>query len=374
MAMSATSRRLFEGAYKTVFKPIAFLHDAETMHERISRFGQVLGRSGITRWLTRALFSYQNPLLEQTLHGIQFRNPIGLAAGFDKDGVLLNILPSVGFGFVEVGSVTALPCAGNPKPRLWRLQKSKALVVHYGLNSIGSQAVAKRLRGKAFKVPVGISIALTNDPSIKTEKQAIEDYRLSLQRLKQIGAYVTVNISCPNTQIGQPFRVRQSLDRLLGALRKVAPNIVMFVKLSPDIALDCATELVRTAQRHGINGIICSNLTDQPEPKKIKDGPLPGPGGVSGKVVEAKTNALIGHVYRLVGGKTTVIGCGGVFSAQDAYKKIKLGASLVQLITGMIFVGPQLIGDINAGLVELLRRDGFESIEQAVGSAYSKTK
>lgn len=358
--------------YKYFFKPLFFLQDPEVVHDRMVRFGSFLGKFALTRSLLRGLFGYGNSVLKQTVAGIEFKSPIGLAAGFDKDAYLTQVLPNVGFGFEEIGSITGEPCAGNPKPWLWRLPKSQSLVVYYGLKNQGAQAIASRLYGQSFAFPIGVSLAKTNSEDTVEEEKGIADYvkvyRTFLE--KNIGDYFTVNISCPNAFGGEPFTEPDKLNRLLGELKAVNSGKPMFVKLPADISTEKLEEIIGVARRHGVTGFICSNLTKNRNNPKIKETDLPDRGGLSGKVVQDLSDDLIRQIYRRCGKEFVIIGCGGVFSAEDAYKKIQLGASLVQLITGLIYQGPQLVSQINQDLVRLLERDGYKDLAEAVGADF----
>ena len=353
--------------YKAVFKPIFFRIDPETIHDGMIKIGRFLGSNSFTRAAVAFFFSYSNKCLEQIILGIKFPNPVGLAAGFDKDAVLTELLPSVGFGFAEVGSVTGEPCLGNPKPRLWRLTKSKALVVYFGLKNNGCEEISRRLRSKTFSIPIGVNIAKTNSPKTVELEAGIEDYAKAFEQFTGIGSYFTINISCPNAFGGQPFNSPDRLEKLLTTLGQITTKKPIFLKLSPDLAEKEIDQIIEVAARHKIAGFICSNVTENRENKKIVEKQIPKKGGISGKPVEDLTNDLIRYVYQKTGGRFVIIGCGGVFSAEDAYKKIRLGASLVELLTGMIYEGPQVISEINQGLVRLLQKDGFKNISDAVG-------
>lgn len=357
----------FHFSYTRLLKPVYFLMDPEYVHDRMLGVGKLLGRFSLTRWKIRCCFDYKNPKLEQTVLGIKFANPIGLAAGFDKNAEILDILPDVGFGFAEVGSITGEPCTGNPKKRLWRLPNSKALVVYYGLKNDGCEAIAKRLAGKKFRIPVGISVAKTNNQACADVDAGIADYAKALDVMKATGDYVTVNISCPNAFGGEPFTDPEKLEKLLSRLDQIQTQKPIFLKLAADLAPAKADAIIEVVRRHRVHGFICSNLTKKRENLKIVEKEVPDKGGISGKAVEELSNQLIKHVYSRVKGTHIVIGCGGVFTAEDAYRKIRLGSTLIQLITGMIFEGPQAIGAINQGLVKLMEKDGFKNISEAVG-------
>ncbi len=353
--------------YNHIFKPLAFRRDPEEVHDRITRLGKLLGKFAFERFVTRKFFFYENKSLKQNILGIYFPNPIGLAAGFDKNAELTQILPEVGFGFEEVGSITGEPCKGNDKPRLWRLPLSKSLVVYYGLKNDGCEIISERLRNKKFKIPIGISVAKTNSPVTVDTTAGIADYVKAYKVMLPIGDYTTINISCPNAFGGQPFTDPASLDLLLAEIDKIQTNKPVFIKLSPDLSKVQIDSILEILGRHKVQGIICTNLTKNRDNPKIIEQVVPQQGGLSGKVVEELSNELLAYIYSQTKGKYVLVGCGGVFTAEDAYKKIRLGASLIQMITGMIYEGPQVIGEINKGLVELLKRDGFDSISQAVG-------
>jgi dihydroorotate dehydrogenase len=353
--------------YKNFLRPILFSIEPEAVHDFFINAGIILGSNLITKSLLNCFFSYSNKKLKQKILGIKFDNPIGLAAGFDKDGKLTEILPSIGFGFVEVGSITGQPSQGNLKPRLWRLLKSRSLAVNYGLKNEGADKIYGRLKGKKFKIPVGTSIAKTNEIKTSVLAAAVKDYVLSFKKLADIGDYFAVNISCPNVAGDKFFVNPDRLSLLLSELRKISTNKPIFLKISPDLSQGQIDDIIYLAKKYKVQGFICSNVTKNRNLKTILDKNLPEKGGLSGKVVESLSNDLIKYVYQKTKGKFVIIGCGGVFSAEDAYKKIKLGASLIQLFTGLIFEGPQLVSEINQGLVALLKKDGFRNISQAVG-------
>ncbi len=353
--------------YKWLLKPIFFRNDPEVVHDRMTSVGHFLGKYGFTKILTSLFLNYSDPSLNQNILGINFKNPVGLSAGFDKDAILTDIMPSVGFGFMEIGSITGEYCAGNPKPRLWRLKKSKSLAVYYGLKNQGCESIAERLKNKLFKIPIGVNIAKTNcEDTVDTEK-GIEDYFKAYQAFQNIGNYFTINISCPNAFGGQPFTDSKKLDALLHKITSIPKTKPIFLKLSPDLSTQEIDEIIEVATKYKVDGFICTNLTKNRDNKKILDENIPTVGGLSGKIVGNLSDELIKYIYKKTNKQFVIIGVGGVFSAEDAYKKIKAGASLVELITGMIFEGPQVISEINLGLVKLLKADGYKNISEAVG-------
>lgn len=371
----------FRIGYTKLLKPVLlFQMDPEFVHDRFTKTGQILGKFKGTRALVSLAFNYQNPKLQQKILGLTYPNPVGLSAGFDKDALMIDILPLVGFGHLEIGSVTGKPSPGNPKPRLWRLKNSRSIVVHYGLKSAGALAVKEKIeQSKLFKtkkrpVPLGISIARANLNDSQTLEDQIADYRFAYQNLYSLADSITINISCPNLEGGQPFCEPDNLEQLLIKLRINRTDLAKdfgpkphFLKLSPDQTEKTTEKIVMLALKYGVDGFICSNLTKPRENPGIIDSKVPEKGGMSGKVVEEKSNQLLELVYRLTEGKVPLVGCGGVFTAEDAYRKIREGACLIQMITGMLFEGPQVIGEINRGLLELLKKDGFSSIQEAVG-------
>lgn len=359
--------------YRNILKRIFFRFDAEKVHEEMIRMGHDLGGNILTRSAVASMFATPDlPILSQTIDGVEFRNPVGLSGGFDKNGILTDIIPAVGFGFMEVGSVTAKPYEGNPGQRLWRLKKSRSLVVHIGLSSVGADEIANRLRNKKYAIPIGINIAKTNCSETNELESGIEDYVETYKKFLDIGQFFTINISCPNVAGGQPFHRAEWLDALLVELEKTPTKKPIFIKISPDLSREEIDRILEVASRHHINGFVCSNLTKRRDLATIIDADVSPIGGISGKVVEALANELIAYVYqhpirRHDGQRFVIIGAGGIFSAEDAYTKIRAGASLLELITGMIFEGPQLISDIRLGLADLLRRDGYAHLSEAVG-------
>jgi dihydroorotate dehydrogenase len=370
--------RIIEFLYCNILKQVFFKFDAEKVHNGMIQMGRFLGNNFLLKKIVSFSFNFSSPMLKQKICGIEFKNPIGLAGGFDKDAKIIEILPSVGFGFNEIGSITGEPYAGNPKPRLWRLIKSNGIVINYGLKSEGCEAIAKKLsryeQGQVSKIPLGVNVAKTNSPDTIDPEKGIQDYLKVLRSFLYIGDYFTINISCPNSYDSQPFTNPPLLNLLLQEISKLGIKKPMFLKLSPDLPHEQIDRIIELADQYKLSGFICSNLTkDRDNPKIIPEEISPVPedtGSISGEPVEEMTNDLIAYIYQKTEGRKVIIGCGGVFSAEDAYKKIKRGASLVQLITGMIFKGPQVISQINLGLCDLFRKDGFGNIEEAIGSKF----
>ena len=355
--------------YQQIVKRIFFAFEPDRVHEEMIRLGHELGSNQLTKALISTMFGTKNiPELNQALHGLHFKNPVGLSGGFDKNAILTDIIPTVGFGFMEIGSITAKASNGNPGRHLWRLPKSKSLIVNYGLSNKGAEEIASRLGKKAFTIPVGINIAKTNCAETNNVDIGIQDYVETYKTFRDIGDFFTINISCPNVTGGQPFHDAQNLDLLLTELEKTPTDKPVFLKISPDLTHQNIDSIIEISNRHHVDGFVCTNLTKRRDLNSIIEKDLPPTGGLSGKVVEPLANELISYIYKKTRGEKTIIGVGGIFSAEDAYKKIRLGASLVELITSMIYQGPQLISEINIGLARLLKKDGFTHIAEAVGA------
>lgn len=360
-----------EIGYRFALKPVLFSFDPERIHDLFLNIGELLGKSSMLKALTRFAFDYENDMLRQKICGLDFRNPVGLSEGFDKDGRLINILKDVGFGFMQVGSLTLNPYDGNPRPRLKRLKKSKSIWVNYGLKNIGVEKISERLlKRKDADFLLSASVAKTNCKATADKNCGIKDYIECFEYLNQAGAgdFYTINISCPNAFGGEPFTDAKSLDELLSKMFKNKKFVKpVFIKMP--IAIEWAEfeALLDVVVKYPISGVIISNLLKDRSTIHLEDELSLNGGGLSGRLLFKKANEYIVRTFKSHGDRLKIIGVGGVFSAEDAYEMIGNGASLVQLITGMLFQGPQLIGNINEGLVKLMKRDGFKSISEAVG-------
>lgn len=351
-----------------LIKKFLFLINPEWIHDFTIKIIKYFSGFSLFNKSVNFIYNYENSILNQEICGILFKNPVGLAAGFDKNAELLKFWPNLGFGFVEVGSITGDFCFGNPKPRLWRLKKSKGLLVYYGLKNDGSEIISKRIRDIKINIPFGISIARTNSQKTVNIQSGILDYIKTCNYFKDIGDYFTINISCPNAFGGETFMNPEMLDMLLSEISNLNIKKPIFLKLAPDVSKEQIDKILFVAEKYKIiNGFICTNLTKRRDLNILEDN-LPKFGGISGKPLENLSNELISYIYKKTKGRYIIIGVGGIFNAKDAYLKIKSGASLVQLITGMIFEGPQLISQINFELVQLLKKDGFNSIKEAIGA------
>jgi dihydroorotate dehydrogenase len=305
------------------------------------------------------------PILAQRLWGLDFPNPVGLAAGFDKDARVPEALLSFGFGFVEIGTVTPRPQPGNPKPRLFRLEEDQAIVNRMGFNSTGLDAVVDRLKGRHTGI-VGVNLGKNRDSS-----DAIADYAEGIRRASRAADYLVVNISSPNTPGLRDLQRHTTLQSLLVPLLRERDEsrhrTPLLVKIAPDLTAEEREDIASVALAAGIDGLIVSNTTVG-RPAGLVSPYAMESGGLSGRPLFAASTALLADMYRLTRGKLPLIGVGGVAEAAQAYQKIRAGASLVQLYTALVFAGPGLVTDIKKGLAELLRADGFIGIAEAVGA------
>ncbi len=361
--------------YRNAVKPYLFKREPEQVHDMFVNMGNKLGKSRLLRGLTSASFSYNNKFLEQKVDGVTYKNPVGLSAGFDKEADMIPILPKVGFGFLQIGSVTLEPYGGNPGKRAVRLKKSQGIIVNYGLKNKGIKEIKERIpkQGECV-VPISVSIAKTNCKATACTENGIRDYVGSIVISEQhnLGDLYTINISCPNTADGEPFSSLENIDKLLTAIDELHIEKPLYLKMPIDKTWEEYEALLEVISKHKVEGLVIGNLLkDRTDPSIIDPIPEGQKGGISGKPTEKTCNKLIFNTYAKYKDRFTIIGVGGVFSAEDAYLKIKLGSTLVQLITGMIFRGPQLVGEINKGLVKLAKKDGYSNISEAIGALHN---
>lgn len=361
--------------YIYVAKPLLFLVPPDKVHYGTIRLTSMVGSFGLTRGLVRLIFKApRNERLVQNYHDIEFTNPVGLAAGFDKNGQVVPMIAALGFGFGEVGSITADRCKGNDRPWFFRLPKTQSLVVNAGLANDGSRIIIDRLRSYSSKAiqnfPIILSVAKTNSRKVVDDKSGVIDYVESVKRASRESriTMIELNISCPNTFGGEPFTTPGRLELLLTAVDAVKAKQPIFIKMPTSLGWDEFKELLGVIIGHNVAGVTVSNLAKNRALLDIKDTlPDSVPGNLSGKPTVKSSNELIRQTYLGYGDKLTIIGVGGVFTAEDAYAKIRLGANLVELITGMIFRGPQLAAEINDGLSKLLVKDGYSHISEVIG-------
>ncbi len=314
-------------------------------------------------------FSVQDgdsPRLEIETLGLKFANPLGLAAGFDKNVETTEAMLSFGFGFVEAGTVTPKPQSGNPKPRIFRLREDRAVINRLGFNNEGLEAARKRLLALQGRPGIrGINIGANKDAADR-----IADYVTGLRELAPLADYVTVNISSPNTPGLRGLQNRAELDQLLGAVMKarseLARRMPLLVKIAPDLDEQACADIASLALTHGIDGLIVSNTTIA-RPDSLLSHHRGETGGLSGRPLFQPSTEILRTMRRLTKGKLVLIGVGGVSSGEDAWAKIRAGASLVQLYTALVYEGPGLIGRIKRELLACMERDGIARITDAVG-------
>ena len=316
-------------------------------------------------------FIYQNKIkknksIETEIFGKKIPNPIGIAAGFDKDAEVYNSLFKLGFGFVEVGTVTPLNQYGNPKPRIFRLEEDEALINRLGFNSSGSEKVKSRIISNSPKGLFGINIGPNKDTNNKEE-----DYLIGLRKFYNLADYLTINISSPNTENLRSFHNEDELSKLLDLVEKekkiLKTNIPIVVKISPDIKDENINIIAELLLKHNVEAVIISNSTDRNRENLSNINKLEK-GGLSGKPLEKKSNELINKFYKILKNKIKIIGVGGVDSGQSVYQKIINGASLVQLYTGMIYKGPSIVSKINEELINILENERVKNISDIIGS------
>lgn len=373
-------------------RPFLFASDAEKVHERmlsiVESISKIPGFLPFLRWQ----FREENPILRTKLFSRILKNPIGLAAGFDKDGRIHPALFALGFGFVEVGTVTPQPQSGNPRPRLFRLLKDHALINRLGFNNQGVWKMAERLVAITLKIKLedteyfdhsgdypaniasgmlGINIGKNKDTALEN---ATEDYVSALSTLHPFADYLTLNISSPNTEDLRNLQEKDALRALLDSVcarrdkldQNHLRNTPLLVKLAPDLDDDALENCIRVIQEFSIQGVIATNTTiERPE---LKSKHRNQSGGLSGKPLRKRSTELIRNLSAELGADVPIIGVGGIFNGADAYEKIRAGASAVQIYTALIFEGPGLVRKIKAELANLLEKDGFKSVTEAVGT------
>lgn len=351
--------------YKFLFRPLLFRLSSDYAHEITIKSASLLSQYKWLLKITGALYGYSDESLEQKIGGLRFPNPVGLAAGFDKNGTAAPFMQNLGFGFVEIGSVTANSCIGNPKPRTFRLPEDQSLINRLGLNNEGVLTISRRLKYRNLSIPMGVNIAKTHDPSIIGER-AIEDYRTSFDMVKNIADYITLNISCTNTTEGKTFEDPDSLYKLLKSLEieHDASLPPVLVKFSVDLDDSLLHELLDICEGFAIEGYVATNTSSLRENLKTRESVIQqiGKGGLSGKAIGAKSTAVIQKIHSYTKGLKTIIGVGGINSTEDAIEKLKAGADLLQIYTGLVYEGPSLIKKINRGLVAYMEKHGIDHV------------
>ena len=358
--------------YRSLLRPLLFRLPPETAHHLALKSLSLL--KPVNSILTRRVSAIAS--IATKCFGLTFPNPIGLAAGFDKDGVALQELAGLGFGHIEAGTVTYHAQPGNPRPRLFRLPKDKALINRAGFNNSGAKAFAQRVGKNRPKCVLGVSIGKSK---ITPLENAVDDYLASFELVYEIADYVAVNVSSPNTPQLRELQQSQQLRSLLLALQnrnrelqksqqRTTP-LPLLVKLSPDLETNDLEMIVDVVKSLEIDGIIATNTTINRDnlSSSREEVVACGEGGLSGKPLRSRATIMIGQLYQLTQGKIPIIGVGGVFTAEDAWEKIGAGASLVQLYTGFIYQGPRIAQRINDGLESFVKRAGFTNLKDAIG-------
>ncbi|MCU0315968.1 MAG: quinone-dependent dihydroorotate dehydrogenase [Fimbriimonadaceae bacterium] len=323
--------------YESLLRPVLFGLDAETAHE----LGMKAIRSGLL-----SVPEVTHPSLERKLFGVSFRNPVGLAAGFDKNAVAVDHWHKLGFGFVEVGTITKHPQPGNPKPRLFRLPADKGLINRLGFNNEGAEAVASRLSKSSPQIPLGINLGKSKVTELA---EAAEDYAYSFKLLRQFGAYFVVNVSSPNTPGLRALQEKGPLTQILWRLREIDGSAPLFVKIAPDLEPEALQEIVEVAVQFDLAGLIATNTTLSRE--RLTADPKQE-GGLSGAPLRERADSVLKSLRALCPPEMTLIGVGGIVTQEDAKRKMDLGASLIQVYSGWVYNGPDFATKLCGGLIK----------------------
>ncbi len=341
-------------------KPLLFSLPPETAHTLVSRGLEAIQGTPVEGRL-RNQYVVDDDRLATEAFGLRFPNPVGVAAGFDKNARLPNALAAIGFGHVEVGGVTAEAQAGNPRPRMFRLRPDRALINRMGFNNEGADAVGARLDDTALPhVPVGVNLGKSKSTPLE---EAPADYRYTYERVADAADYFVINVSSPNTPGLRSLQNRESLEAIVDELQDTGAAPLL-VKLSPDLPGPAIEESLEVVAEKGLDGVVVANTTTE-RPESLKSPNQAEPGGLSGDPIEERSTGLVGFVAERT--DVPVVGVGGVSDAEGAYRKLRAGADVVQLYTALVYEGPSLARDINEGLLELLDRDGFDHVSEAVG-------
>jgi len=341
--------------YRLLLKPLLFKLDPEKAHNFTVALLKFVFMLPFARSIFYASYNINHPKLEREVFGLKFKNPVGLAAGFDKDAKLINQLAFAGFGFIEVGTVTPLPQPGNPKPRLFRLPKDQGLINRMGFNNGGVEKMQKRLESRYASVIIGGNIGKNK---VTPNEQAVEDYVKCFEALYFDVDYFTVNVSSPNTPNLRALQDKEPLKRILNRLvdiNKSKPKLKpILLKIAPDLTEDQLDDIIEIVRETGIDGVIATNTTISREGLEtpMEEINRIGAGGLSGKPVRSRSTEVIRYLSEKSNGAFPIIGVGGIHSAEDAIEKLDAGASLVQIYTGYIYEGPKLVSEINKALID----------------------
>lgn len=341
-------------------RPFLFALPAESAHNLTHRVARAIADGRVERYLADRL-PVRDDRLAVEAFGTRFPNPVGVAAGFDKNAHLPGLLGSLGFGHVEIGAVTARPQSGNPRPRLFRLREDQGLINRMGFPNDGAERIARRLEvSTPPTVPLGVNIGKSKAVA---DERAPADYRYTYERLAAHGDFFVINVSSPNTPGLRGLQRRGPLGEIIGALQE-ASAAPLLVKISPDLDETGIETVIEIVHERGLDGIVVANTTVD-RPTGLRSPQRRQTGGLSGKPLEAAATQAIAYVAKRT--DVPIIGVGGIFTAADAYRKLRAGATVVQLYTGIVYRGPGVAREINRGLLTLLERDGFGSVTEAVG-------
>src|SRR3954470_1785439 len=355
--------------YESAVRPLLFRLDAERAHNLALGACELSGRSSLIRRAAGRAFTYRDPRLETSLAGLELSNPVGLAAGFDKNARAVGMLGALGFGHLEIGSVSADASDGNPKPRLFRIPQDEGIVVAYGVPHDAASVVRQRLTGPR-RVPIGVNLVKTNDPARPAAgPEVYEDYAASLLALQDRADYIALHMSCPNSAAARDFfDTLPRIDELLARLGECDVRVPLILKLKPTRDAGVLREIVAIADRHRfVSGFAINLPAGKPADLNLtvsRDSLERMPGAVGGPPVEELVNAILASLKEIVGDRYALIAAGGVTTAEAAYRKLRLGATSVQLYTGLVYHGPGLVKEILTGLVALLERDGVASVRE----------
>jgi dihydroorotate dehydrogenase len=355
--------------YKNLIRPLLFSYDPEKAHDITHRFGSEISKNQALLSVLSSLFETNKDRLSQQICGLHFPSPIGLAAGFDKNAHLVPLFQALDFGFTEIGSITANPSVGNPKPRLVRLPKDSALINRMGLNNDGAAVITQRI--KSFKsglhFPLGVNIAKTHDPSILGDL-AVQDYITSFKLAQPVADYITVNISCPNTEEGKTFEDPESLTVLMEAINAVRDHTCpVFMKLSADLNASQIHELVQICERGLMDGYVVTNTSlvrSTLSEAGLRAATQFGRGGLSGEPLFKNMLQIVRQLHSIIGTNKPIIAVGGIDSAEKSLQVLQAGASLLQIYTGLVYNGPFLARRINMELNSYLVKNGIRNVSE----------
>lgn len=340
--------------YKTVVKPLFFKEDPETIHYKVFDWLKVLLKSNISKSFAKSLYKIDDARLEKELFGLKFPNPVGLAAGFDKDAKLYEELACLGFGFIEVGTVTPKPQDGNPKPRLFRLPQDEALINRMGFNNGGVDEMIERLKNRNPKQIIGGNIGKNK---VTPNEEAINDYVICFEKLFDFVDYFVVNVSSPNTPNLRALQDKEPLTKLLQTLQdknNAKPKRkAILLKIAPDLTNDQLDDIVDIVNSTKIDGVIATNTTIDRSNLNTGDSEISaiGAGGLSGKPVRKRSTEVVKYLSQKSGKSFPIVAVGGIYTAEDAIEKLEAGADLVQIYTGFIYEGPSLVKEINKAIL-----------------------